>query len=203
MKNKSMSFFFSFGTKETILNELRKLQKKARQESDIPVNIIKGNLDIVSNFVYSNFNNYLFSSNFPSYLKNANITPIFKKKDKGNIENYRPISILPDLSKVYERCMYIRIYEYLNKILSKWHCGFRQGYSPQHCFLVIVEKWRQCLVNGGVSGALLTDLSKAFGCILHDLLVLIFIYVTYFMILMIAILRVMLMTIPLTQVAAI
>ena len=120
-----MSYSFSFFTKETILNELRKLSpQKACQESDIPVKIIKENLDIVSNFVYNNFNNSLFSSNFPSYLKNANITPIFKKKDRANIENYRPVSILHNLSKVYERCMYIQIYEYLNKTLSKWQCGF-------------------------------------------------------------------------------
>ena len=76
MKNKNMSFSFSFATKETILNELRKLNpKKACQESDIPVKIIKESLDIVSNFVYNNFNNSLFTSNFSSHLKNATITP--------------------------------------------------------------------------------------------------------------------------------
>ena len=67
--------------------------------------------------------------------------------------------------------MYVQIYEYLNKILSKWQCGFRQGYSEQHCLLVIIEKWKQCLDNGRVCGALLTDLSKAFDCILNDLLI--------------------------------
>ena len=114
MKNKNMSFSFSFVTKQTILNELRKLNpKKVCQESDIPVKIIKKNLDIASNFVYNNFNNSFFSSNFSSYLKNATITPIFKKKDTANVENYRPLSILPNLSKVYERCMCIQIYEYL------------------------------------------------------------------------------------------
>ena len=66
MKNKNMSFSFGFVTKETILNELRKLNpKKACQKSDIPLKIIKKNLDIVSNFVYNNFNNSLFRSNFP------------------------------------------------------------------------------------------------------------------------------------------
>ena len=172
MKNKNMSFSFTFVTKETILNELRKLNpKKSCQESDIPVKIIKENLDIFSNFVYNDLNNSLFSSNFPSHLKNATITPIFKKKDRDNVENYRPVSILPNLLKIYERCMYIQIYEYLNKILSKWQYGFRQGYSAQHCLLVTVEKWRKWLDNGGVSRALLTDLSKAFNCVLHDLLI--------------------------------
>ena len=80
MKNKNMFFSFSFVTKETILNELRKLNpKKACQESDIPVKIIKGNLDIVSNFVYNNFNNSLLSSNFPSHI-NTTITPILKRE---------------------------------------------------------------------------------------------------------------------------
>ena len=70
MKNKNSSFSCSFVTKETILNELRKLNpKKTCQESYIPVKIIKDKVDIVSNFVYNNFNNSLFSSNFPSYLK--------------------------------------------------------------------------------------------------------------------------------------
>ena len=133
MKNKNISFSFSFVTKETILNELRKLNpKKSCQESDIPVKIIKENLDVVSNFVYNNFNNSLFSSKFPSYLKNANIIPIFKKKDRASVENYRPVGILLSLSKVYERCMYIENSEYLNQILSKWQCDFRQGYSAQH-----------------------------------------------------------------------
>ena len=107
-----MSFSFSFATKETTLNELRKLNpKKACQESDIPLKIIKENLDIFANFVYNNFNNSLFSSNFPSHLKKATITPIFKKKDRDNVENYRPVSILPSLSKIYERSMYIQNYE--------------------------------------------------------------------------------------------
>ena len=70
MKNKNMSFSFSFVTKETILNELRKLNpKKACQESDIPLKIIKENLDIVSTLVYNSFSNSVFSSNFPSHLQ--------------------------------------------------------------------------------------------------------------------------------------
>ena len=93
MKNKNISFPFRFATKETILNELRKLNpKKAFQESCIPVKMIKEILDIVSNFVYNNFNNSLFSSSFLLTLKNANITPIFKTKDRVNVEVLRAIS---------------------------------------------------------------------------------------------------------------
>ena len=86
MKNKNMFFSFNFVTIGTILNELCKLNpKKAFQESNIPVKIIKENLD-VSNFVYNNFNNSLFSSDFSSHLKNTTITLIFKKKDRDIVE---------------------------------------------------------------------------------------------------------------------
>ena len=61
------------------------------------------------------------------------------------------------------------MYKYFNHILSKWQCGFRKGFSTQHCLLVMTEKWRKCLDKGGISGAILTDLSKAFDCILHEL----------------------------------
>ena len=118
MKKKNMPFYFSFVTKQTILHVLRKLNpENACRGSDIPVKMINENLDIVSNFVYNNFNNSLFSSNFPSHVKNETITAIFKKKDRANVENYCPVSILPNLSKVYESCMYIQLYEHLNKIL--------------------------------------------------------------------------------------
>ena len=60
--------------------------------------------------------------------------------------------------------MYIKIYEYLNKILSKWQCGFRQGYSAPRRLFVMLERWRQCLDNEGVTGVLLKNLSKAFHC---------------------------------------
>ena len=63
----------------------------ACQEPDVPVKLIKSNKDLFSHFIYCNFNNSLFSSNFPSNLKAADILPIHKKKDKSDIENYRPV----------------------------------------------------------------------------------------------------------------
>ena len=63
------------------------------------------------------------------------------------------------------------MYKYFEQILSKYQCRFRQGYKTQHCLLMMVEKWREALDNGGLVGALLTDLSKAFDCIKHVLLI--------------------------------
>ena len=86
-------------------------------------------------------------------------------------ENYRPISILPNISKVYERCLYDQMSNFFEDIFSKYQCGFRKGYSAQHCLLVMIEKWKRIVDYGGVFGALLTDLSKAFDCIPHDLFI--------------------------------
>ena len=63
------------------------------------------------------------------------------------------------------------MYKYFNHVLSKSQCGFRESFSTQHCLLVITEKWRKCLDKRGISGAILTDLHKAFDCILHGLLI--------------------------------
>ena len=61
--------------------------------------------------------------------------------------------------------------EFFDNIFSKYQCGFRKGYSAQHCLLVMIEKWKKVLGNGGAFGALLTDLSKAFDYIPHDLII--------------------------------
>ena len=61
--------------------------------------------------------------------------------------------------------------KFFDKILSKYQCGFRKGFNSQHCLATMLEKWRETIDKGDCFGALLTDLSKAFDCILHDLLI--------------------------------
>ena len=63
-----------------------------------------------------------------------------------------------------------QMYPYLNQIFSNYQCGFRKGYSAQHCLMAMSEKWRKFLGIRGHAGGLLTDLSKAFDCIDHELL---------------------------------
>ena len=60
---------------------------------------------------------------------------------------------------------------FFDNIFSKYQCGFRKGYSAQQCLLVMIDKWKKVVDNGGAFGALLTDLSKAFDCIPHDLII--------------------------------
>ena len=80
--------------------------KKALQATDIAVKTIKENKEVVSFYVFHNFNNALSSCSIPATLKNADARPAFKKNDKIDKENYRPNRILLNLSKVQERLMY-------------------------------------------------------------------------------------------------
>ena len=85
---------------------------------------------------------------FPDSLKLADITPAHKKEERTKKNNYRPVSILPSISKIFERKMYDQISLYINKYLSPYLCGFRKGYSTQHCLTVMLERWKKALDNG-------------------------------------------------------
>ena len=104
-------------------------------------------------------------------MKYAKLTTIHKNDDKSGNKNYRLISILPNLSNVFERLMYNQIYPYFQTIFSIFQGGFRKGFNAQHCLLTMVEKWRKILDGGGQTGVVLTNLSKAFDCIDHSLLI--------------------------------
>ena len=91
-------------------------------------------------------------------LKYAVVTPTHKMEDKTDKTNYRPISVLPNLSKI------------IDSMFSKFHCGFRKGFNTQHCLLTMIEKWCKILDEGDETGAVLTDISKAFDCIDHNVL---------------------------------
>ena len=104
----NFTFSFNFISHDNIVKEFNKLKsKKASQKTDIPIGkIVKENIDVISHFVYHNFNNSLSCSFFPTGMRYADIAPNHKRDDKTNKTNYRLISILPNLSKVYERLMY-------------------------------------------------------------------------------------------------
>ena len=91
--------------------------KKATQDSDIPVKILKENADFFAEYLYIFFNEAIELSKFPSSLKQAYITPVFSKKQK---ENYRPVSILSVISKIFEEILSKQLYIYFENILSKF-----------------------------------------------------------------------------------
>ena len=146
MKATSNKFSFKYEETKKFLTEIQNLNsKKASKQDYIPVKILKQNSDICSYILHHNFNNSVFSNKFPKYLKKADTTPVFKKDENFLKTNNRPVSILPTLSKIYERCLYDQINEYFQPLFSKLQCGFRKGHSTQHCLLVLIEICRQDL----------------------------------------------------------
>ena len=144
---------------------------KAIPKDTIPVKIVQNNSDIMTDILCNNFNNFIYSSEFPNYLKLADVSPIYKDGERVIKTNYRPISNLPAISKLYEKPLFRQIYEYFSPELSKFQCGFRSGYGTQYCLLLLLEKWKKSIDSKGSAGILLTDLSKAFDCLSHDLLI--------------------------------
>ena len=168
----SEKFSFSYTNNIDIASKLNQLNtSKPTTLNNIPVKILVETNDICSHFISKFFNDAVVNSTFPATLKMAEITPAHKKDETTLKENYRPISILPSVSKIFERTMYDHIYEYMGTKLSHYLCGFRKGYSTQYCLIAMLEQWKKALDKHNIAGALLTDLSKAFDCLNHELLI--------------------------------
>ena len=107
----------------------------------------------------------------PENLKLANITPVFKKEDKNLAKNYRPVSVLPTLSEVFEKIMQKQVINHVNTFLSPYLNGYRKGFSTQYALWSLLEKWKKTIDNKGFAGGVLMDLSKAFDTLHHELLI--------------------------------
>ena len=172
---------------ETIMsdvgNELRKLDtnnlvrhtylisNKACMPNSIPAKALKENSCICSLPLTNIFNNEIKTSFFDDGLKYANITPIYKSDDATDKKNYRPISVLPVVSKIFENIMFNQISFYTDKFWSPFLCGYRKGYNAQHALLSLLDKWHVSLGNKRFGSVILMDLSKAFDTLNHDLLI--------------------------------
>ena len=144
---------------------------KTTQLEGIPTKIVMENLNIFATFLVKDTNTCIRKGEFPDKLEMADITPAFKKGDRHDKSNYRPVSILPILSKVYEKCLYKQVANYMETILSNFQCGFRKGFSAQQCLVSMVKKAKRIMDKGGHFSALLTDLSKALACLPHNMLI--------------------------------
>ena len=99
--NNNSHFHFNEVSVEEVYKEIRKLSpRKSAQSTDIPIRVLKENADIFADYICGFFNESTKKSTFPSILKNANITAVFKKGYRGYKENYRPVSILPVISNI-------------------------------------------------------------------------------------------------------
>ena len=108
---------------------------------------------------------------FPDRLKEAQVTPAFKKNDPFLKNNYRPVSILPIPSKIFEKVLAEQLAEFFEIIFDKFLCAFRKGHGCQTTLLKLLEDWKLALEQNKYLAAILMDLSKAFDCLPHDILI--------------------------------
>ena len=99
------------------------------------------------------------------------MTLLFKKADPFDKVNYRPVSLLSHVSKVYERIIFNQISTYFELYFSSFLPGFCKNRNTQHSLLKMLERWKEGLDKGKSVGAIFMDLSKAFDTLNHDLLI--------------------------------
>ena len=164
MKNTTLAFFSKKKEKKTkSLNT-----NKASQSSDIPAKSLEQNVDFFFLFVLDYLNKSINSSTFPAILKLADMIPVYKRDCQYEKSNYRPISVLPNLSKIFEKVLYDQISSFPGNILFKYQTGLRKGFSPQSCLVAMIKKFKTSLCQGGEYAGLLTDMSEAFDCLPHN-----------------------------------
>ena len=167
------SIFLRLVNDNEVLSMLQQLSSsKSCGPNSIPTNLLKTYAKFFVEPVRIVINQSFADGKFPDLLKLANVCPIFKKYDKGKCENYRPISLLSNLSKLFERAMHSRIYEFLENTNSLYglQFGFRKKYSTNHALLSIVEEIRKNLDNKTFSCGVFVDLEKAFDTVNHKIL---------------------------------
>ena len=157
-----------------VLNLLNSLSKsKATGLDKISGKILKAAASSIASSLTYIFNHALISSHFPSEWKVARLLPLFKKGPRNLAENYRPISILPTISKLMERIMYDQLYEYLNEnsLLSDHQFGFRKFHSTASALLDCTNSWYMNMDRKMFNLVVFLDLKKAFDTVNHDILV--------------------------------
>ena len=117
-------------------------------------------------------NKCIESSLVPFHWKQAIVTPVPKCKQCMSLTSFRPISVLPTLSKVLERILYNQIQSHIVRydILCDHQSGFRLGYSTQDVLLHVTDKWLKAIDEGKYTGAVFLDLAKAFDTVDHSIL---------------------------------
>ena len=161
-------FYFKHVEPKTVFDVINKLKKGS---GGMPIHILKLLKDTCSGYLTDCINTSIDKCVFPNTLKWAEVIPVFKNKGEAeNKENYRPISILPTISKVFERIIFDQINNFMQNKFSKLLCGFRKGFSTQIALTKLLQKWQQSLDKKEIIGTVLIDLSKAYDCIQHDLL---------------------------------
>ena len=133
----------------------------------IPAKMLRIAADIIAPSLTYIFNISISTGVFVDDWKDARVIPIYKEGDRRNLGNYRPISILPIVSKVFEKEIFKQFYKHLNDnmLVSKFQSGFRPGHSTITTLLQMCNNWYENMDNGKLTGVVFIDIRKAFDSI--------------------------------------
>ena len=166
------SFSFHCINPETVLVKLKCINsKKATGFDNIPGKLIRLAHRELASPLSKLINGCILSNSFPGIMKCAELSPVYKKQDKLQKGNYRPVSILTCISKIYESVLNDQLLEYFNVIFNDFISAFRKGHSCQSLLLKFIDDIKSALDNKHTVGAVFMDLSKAFDCLPHGLMV--------------------------------
>ena len=117
------------------------------------------------------FNKSLVSGVFPNDWKCARVTPLFKQGEPSDLNNYRPISVISVIAKVFERTIYDHLYNFLTNedLISNHQSGFRSLHSTLTALLEATDNWAFNIDRGNVNAVVFLDLKKAFDTVDHDI----------------------------------
>lgn len=167
-------FQFKEVSELSVLKKLKKLKRKCAMGIDnIPASFLKDTALVIAQPLACIINLSLKTGVFPEDLKLARVTPIYKSGSRDLFNNYRPISVLPVLSKIYEKCVHQQIIDHLeiNNLLSDSQFGFRAHRSTELATIYFTDHIRKAMDSGQLTGAIYIDLSKAFDTINHSAIV--------------------------------
>ena len=164
-------FEFTAVGKPFVLKQLKCLKpKKATGLDGLPARLLKDSAIVIADCVTHLINLSFETGEVPSEWKQAKVVPLFKSGNKDDLDNYRPISILPILSKILEKAVFHQLHSYLseNSLLSPYQSGFRANHSTQLAVTFLTDKIRGHMDKGLLTGAVFIDLKKAFDTVPHD-----------------------------------
>ena len=146
--------------------------KKATGPNSVPIFVLKDNKNILSSPISQLINQSFDEGMFPDLCKIAEVIPVHKKGDSTTASNYRPISLLSVFSKIFEKCMYTRLYEFLEKhqLIYNRQFGFRAHHSTSHALCSLIELIKTYLDDGNFVCGIFIDLQKAFDTVDHEIL---------------------------------
>ena len=164
--------FRRFTTKEVYRIIISLCTNKSTGHDGIPACVIKWCATILTPLLTNIFNDFVTEGVYPSACKTAIVTALPKKGDPMNRDNYRSISVLTQLNKVFEKLLHGRMVDFLeeNNILCKTQFGFRKGHSTSHAITCLNEKLIENLEKQKVSAVLFMDLKSAFDTVNHKIL---------------------------------